>query len=357
MRGIDYYRLLGVSREAGTAEIKSAYRSLARTMHPDVGGTARTFRLLREAYETLNDPVRRAAYDRENAAPPRSSAPQRKRRRQFGDDPDFVVRLPRLGPDDIAWWDAVDPSARVRYLPLTGPERRTVLALVTGWSGLLGAGLTVQLGTLLLGIWLSVLITSGAAVVVVLRRHLLAGRAERTFVAEFDRRRVFGLPGVHDERSRQLTADLCARYLTRLPGLRVFHGLSRPDAPDEEIHHAVLCGRRLVLVESKSWLPGHYTTDERGELWRNGHPFRGGITRLPDGIAAFGELLPDVEVCGVVLIYPSRSGAVTTGRQSGPVFPMEPAQFVRDVGTWFAQDPASVDREAFTAVLERLAAA
>ena len=355
MRGIDYYRLLGVTSEATAAEIKSAYRSLARTTHPDVGGTDRTFRLLSEAYETLGDPARRAAYDRERAAAQRTSAaPQRARRRDFGNDPDYVARLPRLGPDDIAWWDSVDPAARVRYLPVVGPERGSVLALVTGWSMLLGTGLAAQLSSLLLAVWLSVLVTSGAAVVVVLRRHLLASRAQRTFAVEFDQSKVYGLPGAQDERSRQLTAELCAKYLTRLPGLRVFHGLSRPDAPEEEIHHAVLCGRRLVLVESQSWLPGHYTTDEQGNLWRNGHPFRGGITRLPEGIAAFDELLPDVEVCGVLLIYPSRSGSVTTGAGSGPIFPMEPAQFVRDVGTWLAQDSATVDRDAFTAVLDHL---
>lgn len=356
MRGIDYYRLLGVSSGASATEIKSAYRSLARTMHPDVGGTDRTFHLLSEAYETLGDPGRRAAYDRERAAAHRAAAaPARSRRRDFGDDPDYVARLPRLGPDDIPWWDSVDPAARVRYLPLVGPARGSVLALVTGWSMLLGAGLAAQLSSLLLAAWLSVLLASGAAVVVVLRRHLLASRAQRAFAVEFDQRKVFGLAGAQDERARQLTAELCAKYLTRLPGLRVFHGLSRPGAPDEEIHHAVLCGRRLVLVESKSWLPGHYTADERDDLWRNGHPFRGGVTRLPESIAAFGELLPDVEVCGALLIYPSRSGSVTTGRQSGPVFPMEPAQFVRDVGTWLAQDPDTVDREAFTAVLDHLA--
>ncbi|GAA4864997.1 DnaJ domain-containing protein [Saccharopolyspora rosea] len=364
VRGVDYYELLGVQRDATPAEIKSAYRSLARTMHPDVGGTAGTFRLLQEAYETLNDPVRRADYDgarttttaRAPAEPPRQR--QRRRRRDFGADPDFVPKAPRLGPDDIPWWDAVDPHARVRYAPFDGPERTPTLALLGGWTLLLLAGLAVELTTALLMVWLSLLVAAGAVLVVLLRRHLRAHRTDRAFVAEFGGRKVFGLPNAADEKVQQLTAELCTKYLTRLPGLRIFHGLAWPDSVFADVHHAVLCGRRLVLVESQSWLPGHYTADGNGALWRNGHPFRGGATRLPESVAEFEKILPDVEIRGVVLIYPSRAGEVTTADHNGTaVTPMTPAQFVREIGRWFADDPATVDRDAFTTVVEQVVSA
>ncbi|QIZ33576.1 J domain-containing protein [Saccharopolyspora sp. ASAGF58] len=355
MRGVDYYELLGVNRGATAAEIKSAYRSLARSMHPDVGGTAGTFRLLQEAYETLNDPVRRAGYDRADEPARRPRPAERRRRRHFGEDPAYVPKMPRLRLDDLPWWDAVDPDTRVRYLPVTGPDRTPTLALVGGWSLLLLAGLAVELSAMLLAAWLSLLVASGVVIVLLLRRHIRAHRIDRSFTAEFGGRRIFGLPDGQDERAQQLTAELCAKYLTRLPGVRVFHGLAWPDSVFEDVHHAVLCGRRLVLVESKSWLPGHYTSDETSALWRNGHPFRGGTTSLPDGIAAFEELLPGVEIRGVVLIYPCRAGDVTTVEQDGdPVSPMTPAQFVRDIGRWLAQDAASVDREVFTALLDQV---
>ncbi|MGH8935533.1 MAG: molecular chaperone DnaJ [Acidimicrobiia bacterium] len=64
----DYYRVLGVSADASQAEIKRAFRRLARETHPDAipddpVAEAR-FREAAEAYEVLSDPRRRAAYDR-----------------------------------------------------------------------------------------------------------------------------------------------------------------------------------------------------------------------------------------------------------------------------------------------------
>jgi hypothetical protein len=63
----DYYKILGVKRTASAAEIKSAYRRLARKRHPDVnGGTkdaAREFGEIARAYRVLSDPQERAAYD------------------------------------------------------------------------------------------------------------------------------------------------------------------------------------------------------------------------------------------------------------------------------------------------------
>ena len=66
MKYTDYYAVLGVKRDAKEAEIKAAYRKLAHKYHPDVSkepGAEQKFKDVAEAYQTLKDPEKRAAYD------------------------------------------------------------------------------------------------------------------------------------------------------------------------------------------------------------------------------------------------------------------------------------------------------
>ena len=63
----DYYKVMGVARDATDAQIKQAYRKLARKYHPDVSkekDAEARFKEVGEAYEVLKSPEKRAAYDR-----------------------------------------------------------------------------------------------------------------------------------------------------------------------------------------------------------------------------------------------------------------------------------------------------
>jgi curved DNA-binding protein len=63
----DYYKILGLDRKASEADIKKAYRKMARKYHPDVSKEANAeerFKEVGEAYEVLKDPQKRTAYDR-----------------------------------------------------------------------------------------------------------------------------------------------------------------------------------------------------------------------------------------------------------------------------------------------------
>ncbi len=75
---MDLYSLLGLTPEATSADIKRAYRRLARKFHPDINPGDRAaevrFRQIQEAYETLTDPERRRRYDAAGRVEPRSES-------------------------------------------------------------------------------------------------------------------------------------------------------------------------------------------------------------------------------------------------------------------------------------------
>src|ERR1700687_5669623 len=74
MKKRDYYEVLGVSKEASEADIKKAYRRLARKLHPDVNpgdkNSQKKFQEVQEAYDVLREGDKRRAYDRFGHAGP-----------------------------------------------------------------------------------------------------------------------------------------------------------------------------------------------------------------------------------------------------------------------------------------------
>jgi len=60
---MDYYSILGVAKNASDQDIRKAYKKMSMQHHPDRGGNEEQFKKINEAYSTLKDPQKRAAYD------------------------------------------------------------------------------------------------------------------------------------------------------------------------------------------------------------------------------------------------------------------------------------------------------
>ncbi len=66
----DYYKTLGINKDASKEDIKKAFRKLAHEHHPDKGGNAEKFKEVSEAYSVLSDDNKRAQYDTYGSAGP-----------------------------------------------------------------------------------------------------------------------------------------------------------------------------------------------------------------------------------------------------------------------------------------------
>lgn len=93
----NHYATLGLDRGSTAGQIRAAYRLLARQHHPDLNphlpDAIRRTQELNAAYETLSDPARRRAYDRELDALKRSTGPARAGKVQRNVSRDVILRL------------------------------------------------------------------------------------------------------------------------------------------------------------------------------------------------------------------------------------------------------------------------
>jgi curved DNA-binding protein CbpA len=126
---VSYYRILQIEESAQPAEIKTAYRRLARLHHPDRNPgdpqASQRFKQVAEAYEHLSDPVRRAIYDAQILSS-RSTARHRAeqlqelaRRMMDWDLRRQMERHPRVNPRDRTTpgnWQ-VDPQNKPYWQP------------------------------------------------------------------------------------------------------------------------------------------------------------------------------------------------------------------------------------------------
>ncbi len=144
MARVDYYGLLGVQPRASRAELRAAYRRLARRLHPDANPPGeddvvanRRMAALNEAYAVLYDPARRARYDLQ-----RQRWADRQRRR-------VRTHSPSRGAELSAERSAPAPPARLIFRPSMDVQvRRAFTAMALLAVGVFGAYLALTRGAL-----------------------------------------------------------------------------------------------------------------------------------------------------------------------------------------------------------------
>jgi len=125
----NHYATLGLDRRCTLAQIRDAYRVLAKQHHPDLNpdssaAVART-QELNAAYETLSNPERRATYDRELDSPKKSSAPARTAKIQRNLSQDIYLRLEdflRGTKREVRISDPANPNGAEIYELVVPPE-------------------------------------------------------------------------------------------------------------------------------------------------------------------------------------------------------------------------------------------
>jgi hypothetical protein len=142
----DHYALLGVARDASPAEIRAAFRALARRWHPDFNpgdqAAERRMQALNVAFETLSCPLRRRDYDRQLAAPARqapaaaAAGTRRARPMRAAEQAEAWARA-RAAREARARWEAARP--RPRRTTVSADSLGPVLTAVT--VGLVGLAL------------------------------------------------------------------------------------------------------------------------------------------------------------------------------------------------------------------------
>ncbi len=407
----DLYEVLGVARDASQEEIRSAYRNAAKKFHPDAEGNSYFFRLIQQAYETLSDPRRRADYDRSGltASSAPSSAPPPSAARTGGSWANVAPSVPVIPPEEITWWGRVDPAARISWRARFGPAELLFvlagglwLALVvfgfttatlaaTGGYGYLVFGVVIAptvwcllgavfgrrpakaavLWSIVVGVALLLLTwfaeTHGISHPATIFGYALGALLLPWLAARFapyrTRQRIdwqanvwqlrAGGRGsvVRSQNAAGLTADLLARYLTRIPAVRVFRD---PSGVGPGIDHLVLCGRRMLLISSVSWPAGRYSLGRSGEVLLEGQPVMSGSLGVTEALRVCRRRFRRAQVRGLVLNWPPQAGGQylpTSWTPDQDYAVTGPDALVKDAGSWLADQPTTVHRGMFRALV------
>lgn len=108
-------------------------------------------------------------------------------------------------------------------------------------------------------------------------------------------------------RTSGLLADLVA-----IPSVRIFHGVRPAGADLPPIPHAISAGRRLILIESVAWPPGHYETTADGRIHCDGTYIGQSVSSLVASVRRWRQTLPKRHhVSAMVVVHAHADGEIT----------------------------------------------
>src|SRR5438874_530961 len=137
MKYKDYYKILGVERGASDEDIKKAYRRLARKYHPDVSkepNAKEQFQEVSEAYETLRDKEKRAAFD---------SLGTHRPGQDFRPPPDWYERFGGNAGEDLGGIDLSDLFESLGAFTRGGGHDLHLEVPIAPWEAALGAQIEI----------------------------------------------------------------------------------------------------------------------------------------------------------------------------------------------------------------------
>ncbi len=368
----DLYEVLGVARDADQEEIKRAYRAAVKKFHPDAEGNSYFFRLIQQAYETLSDPDRRAAYDRtgrEEAPrapqpPPPERPPPPAQPGQWAAGPS----VPAIPYDEIPWWPRVNPDARIRWRGRLRPATIGFVVLGGSWLVLVAFGLATEglakagyygylvfaavvlptlwcvisallgrkpprpavfwslaAGVCLIGLAYyaqtqhvatarpSTLIryALGALIVPFAAGWYARSRGQQKIDWQANLWRLRGGRQGATARTADLeqAASLTADLLSRyLTRIPAVRVFRDPVGFGPNVDHVVLCGRRLVLIMSVVWPAGDYTIGRGGDVLLAGRPALSGSLGVGAALRSARRHFPTAVSRSVLLVWPDQPG-------------------------------------------------
>lgn len=173
---------------------------------------------------------------------------------------------------------------------------------------------------------------------------------------------AFGLDNTIDGiEGERLTAAEIGYFLGSIPGVRLVNGLAFPGSDSADVDHAIICGSRIALVDSKAWKPATYATvagqDAIRVQGRDGWTYF--PSHMPTAVSAFRKKLGrrhrDADIRGYVVVHPKSNGTQLRllNDDAEGVQLVTATQLIEQLGMWFAADDQSkiVDRKLLSAMV------